>query len=191
MVGTFWSCRHKTSNYVDLLFFRGQARRIESALIEKKARKLTTNNIMASNDEVDLETRYAAIKSAQPQQQAKYAEWLKSGAVDTAALSAACDKLGLVLDADGGQISYKDGPASARFGGGAGGGKLCYDLMYVRHGKTTGNTEPRVFQGYVDEETNALNEIGLGQAEEAADKVVFFLKFVLARDDFLNTLHLL
>ena len=191
MVGTFWSCRHKTSNYVDLLFFRGQARRIESALIEKKARKLTTNNIMASNDEVDLETRYAAIKSAQPQQQAKYAEWLKSGAVDTAALSAACDKLGLVLDADGGQISYKDGPASARFGGGAGGGKLFYDLMYVRHGKTTGNTEPRVFQGYVDEETNALNEIGLGQAEEAADKVVFFLKFVLARDDFLNTLHLL
>jgi len=173
LVGTFWSCRHKTSNYVDLLFFRGQARRIESALIEKKARKLTTNNIMASNDEVDLETRYAAIKSAQPQQQAKYAEWLKSGAVDTEALVKACNKLGLNLDVAGGQISYKDGPASARFGGGKGGGKLCYDLMYVRHGKTTGNTEPRVFQGYVDEPSNALNEIGLGQAEEAADKVGF------------------
>jgi len=130
---------------------------------------------MASNDEIDLEARYAAIKLAQPQQQAKYAEWLKSGAIDTAALSAVCDQLGLVLDADGGQISYKDGPASARFGGGAGRGKLCYDLMYVRHGKTTGNTEPRVFQGYVDEGTNALNEIGLGQAEEAADKVIIIL----------------
>jgi hypothetical protein len=119
----------------------------------------------------ELLEKYEAIKHAQPQQQAKYAEWLKSGAVDTTALSKACNKLGLNLDVAGGQISYKDGPASARFGGGPGGGKLSYDLMYVRHGKTTGNTEPRVYQGYVDEPSNALNEIGLAQAEEAANKV--------------------
>ena len=43
------------------------------------------------------------------------------------------------------------------------------DELYCRHGKTTGNTEPRVYQGYVDEPSNALNEIGLAQAEDAAD----------------------
>ena len=32
-------------------------------------------------------------------------------------------------------------------------------------GKTTGNTEPRVYQGFVDEPQNALNDIGLQQAE--------------------------
>jgi hypothetical protein len=126
---------------------------------------------MASATVDALEARYGAIKLAQPQQQAKYADWITSGAVDAATLSEACSKLGLNLDVAGGQISYKDGLASARFGGGPGGGKLSYDLMYVRHGKTTGNTEPRVYQGYVDEPSNALNEIGLAQAEEAADKV--------------------
>jgi len=126
---------------------------------------------MASATADSLEARYDAIKLAQPQQQAKYADWITSGAVDAATLSEACNNLGLNLDVAGGQISYKDGPASARFGGGPGSSQLSYDLMYVRHGKTTGNTEPRVYQGYVDEPSNALNEIGLAQAEEAADKV--------------------
>jgi len=44
-------------------------------------------------------------------------------------------------------------------------------LIYCRHGKTTGNTEPRVYQGFVDEPQNALNDIGIGQAKEAADKL--------------------
>ena len=146
---------------------------IESPLVRvERVEKLYNHLKMTSNAaEGSLEARYDAIKRAQPQQQAKYATWLASGAVDAAALTTACSKLGLNLDVAGGQISYKDGPASARFGGGPGGGKLSYDLMYVRHGKTTGNTEPRVYQGYVDEPSNALNEIGLGQAEEAADKV--------------------
>jgi hypothetical protein len=126
---------------------------------------------MASATADALEARYDAIKLAQPQQQAKYAAWITSGAVDAATLSEACSKLGLNLDVAGGQISYKDGPASARFGGDPDNNQLSYDLMYVRHGKTTGNTEPRVYQGYVDEPSNALNEIGLAQAEEAADKV--------------------
>jgi len=71
--------------------------------------------------------------------------------------------LGLELDLKGGQISY--GPDGALDP------QLSFDLMYVRHGKTTGNTEPRVYQGYVDEPSNALNEIGLGQAQDAADKL--------------------
>jgi len=147
-----------------------------SAMSKLAPRSMRTISLCGGGESelpTELVEKYEAIKSAQPQQQAKYAEWLKSGAVDTEALVKACNKLGLNLDVAGGQISYKDGPASARFGGGKGGGKLCYDLMYVRHGKTTGNTEPRVFQGYVDEPSNALNEIGLGQAEEAADKVGF------------------
>jgi len=145
-----------------------------STLLKLAPRSMRTISLKGGGESelpAELVEKYESIKRAQPQQQAKYAEWLKSGAVDTEALTKACNKLGLNLDVASGQISYKDGPASARFGGGKGGGKLCYDLMYVRHGKTTGNTEPRVFQGYVDEETNALNEIGLGQAEEAADKV--------------------
>jgi len=123
-----------------------------------------------STEEVDLDARYAAIKAALPQQRANYAAWLDSGAVDGAALAAACNSLGLELDLAGGQISY--GATGAERGGdGTGRPALCYDLLYVRHGKTTGNTEPRVYQGYVDEPSNALNEIGLGQAEEAADKL--------------------
>lgn len=49
--------------------------------------------------------------------------------------------------------------------------QLGFRLLYCRHGKTAGNTEPRVYQGYVDEPTNALNDVGLGQAESAADKL--------------------
>ena len=48
---------------------------------------------------------------------------------------------------------------------------LSFDLIYCRHGKTAGNTEPRVYQGYVDEPENALNEVGLGQAQDAADQL--------------------
>ena len=48
---------------------------------------------------------------------------------------------------------------------------LDFELWYCRHGKTTGNTEPRVYQGYVDEPHNALNAVGTQQAEDAADKL--------------------
>jgi hypothetical protein len=123
-----------------------------------------------------LKERYSVIAATLPAQQANYMSWLTSGAVDTPALEKAADKLGLILDVDAGQIRYAQGPEGARFGGN---GKLCFDLLYVRHGKTAGNTEPRVFQGFVDEPINALNEIGLQQAEDAADKVWFciFHKF--------------
>jgi len=115
-----------------------------------------------------LDERYAAIASAQAAQQAKYETWVKES-VDGGALVEAAAALGLELDLVGGQISYAKG--------GEGGAPslpnpgLCFDLLYVRHGKTTGNTEPRVYQGYVDEPNNALNEVGLGQADEAADKL--------------------
>lgn len=46
-----------------------------------------------------------------------------------------------------------------------------YDLCYVRHGKTEGNTEPRIFQGYCDYWENQLNETGKQQAVDAAKKM--------------------
>lgn len=117
---------------------------------------------VAMNDA--LEARYKAIAAAKPAQREAYAAWLASGAVDAAALEAEGAALGIAVDVAGGQIAYAPDFESKRL-------PLCFDFIYCRHGKTTGNTEPRVYQGYVDEPNNALNAIGLGQAEEAADKL--------------------
>lgn len=117
---------------------------------------------MASAAPVDLDATYSAIAAAQPEQQAAYEAWVASDAVDAAALTAQAAALGLTLDIVSGTIAYAPDFESKRLA-------LDFDLLYCRHGKTTGNTEPRVYQGYVDEPSNALNEIGLAQAEDAAD----------------------
>jgi hypothetical protein len=109
-----------------------------------------------------LDERYAQIAAALPRQQAAYAKWMAS--IDGPKLVATTASLGLDLDLEGGQVSYAADFESKRV-------PLCFDFVYCRHGKTTGNTEPRVYQGYVDEPSNALNEIGLAQAQEAADKL--------------------
>ncbi|XP_053993434.1 mannitol-1-phosphatase-like [Hylaeus volcanicus] len=70
-----------------------------------------------------------------------------------------CDALQLSIDIKTGNISYK--PSFQPL-------NLTYDICYVRHGKTEGNTEPRVFQGQVDYPENQLNHVGVQQAEEAA-----------------------
>merc|ERR1719164_7606 len=111
-----------------------------------------------------LAERYATITEAQPKQDAAYAAWLASGAVDAKNLTEQGAAVDIDLDADGGQIAYAPDFEDKRL-------NLCFDLIYCRHGKTTGNTEPRVYQGFVDEPQNALNEIGLAQAQEAADKL--------------------
>ncbi|EZG66965.1 histidine phosphatase domain protein [Gregarina niphandrodes] len=49
--------------------------------------------------------------------------------------------------------------------------ELDFTVCYVRHGKTEGNTEPRIFQGYCDYWENQLNATGKKQAEEAAKKM--------------------
>jgi len=112
----------------------------------------------------DLAERYATIAAAQPQQEAKYAAWIASDEVDEAALTAQAATVGLTVDVPSGHISLGADFEAKRL-------PLCFDLIYCRHGKTTGNTEPRVYQGYVDEPNNALNEIGKQQAEDAADKL--------------------
>lgn len=110
----------------------------------------------------DLDARYGAIAAAQPAQEANYAAWVSS--LDGAGLTVRAAALGIDLDVAGGQIAYAADFEAKRM-------PLSFDLIYCRHGKTTGNTEPRVYQGFVDEPQNALNEIGLGQAEDAADKL--------------------
>jgi broad specificity phosphatase PhoE len=116
-------------------------------------------------DSAALDKIYTTIKEALPQQEQAYARFLegldksvKNGWVDQAAA------LGISLDLPTGHISYATDFDSKKL-------HLSFDLMYVRHGKTTGNTEPRVYQGFVDEPNNALNSIGLQQAQEAADKL--------------------
>ncbi|KAH8073564.1 Histidine phosphatase [Aureococcus anophagefferens] len=109
-----------------------------------------------------LDARYAEIKAAQAKQQAHYANWLASGTVNCGALEETAASLGLSLDVATGRISYA--PTFQKPDLGA-------ELWYCRHGKTGGNTEPRAYQGYVDEPHNALNAIGKQQAEDAADKL--------------------
>merc|ERR1719164_192361 len=111
-----------------------------------------------------LAERYATITEAQPKQDAAYAAWLASGAVDAKNLTEQGAAVDIDVDVAGGQIAYAGDFESKRL-------RPCFDLIYCRHGKTTGNTEPRVYQGFVDEPQNALNEIGLAQAQEAADKL--------------------
>lgn len=108
-----------------------------------------------------LEERYGAIAAAQGRQQAKYEAWVASS-VDGPALCEAAAALGLALDLPSGTIAYAEDFDAKRL-------RLGFDLLYVRHGKTTGNTEPRVYQGNVDEPSNALNEVGRQQAQDAAD----------------------
>ncbi|KAH8067890.1 Histidine phosphatase [Aureococcus anophagefferens] len=85
-----------------------------------------------------LEEIYASIAAAQPAQEENYAYWIQS-AVDAPALEAAAARCGLTLDVARGVVSYAPGFAAPA---------LDFELWYCRHGKTTGNTEPRVYQGY-------------------------------------------
>ncbi|KAL3925610.1 MAG: hypothetical protein SGPRY_003606 [Prymnesium sp.] len=110
-----------------------------------------------------LQQRYDQIAAARPRQREAYEAWVESG-VDGPGLIARAAAMGLDLDLHGGQVSYAQGFEEKLV-------PLCFSFLYCRHGKTTGNTEPRVYQGFVDEPQNALNQIGLDQAEEAADKL--------------------
>jgi len=118
--------------------------------------------MMMQAADTSLEQIYVDIEAAYPRQREAYQAFLSS--VDGPALTSRAATLGLALDVPGGQVAYASDFEDKRQ-------KLCFDLIYCRHGKTTGNTEPRVYQGFVDEPQNALNEIGIEQANEAADKL--------------------
>uniref|UniRef100_A0A6U4LIK6 Uncharacterized protein n=1 Tax=Phaeomonas parva TaxID=124430 RepID=A0A6U4LIK6_9STRA len=119
----------------------------------------------AASPDSSLEERYAAIKAAQGAQFENYTAWIAGkDAAWREKIVADAAALGIDVDVDKGQIRYAADFEEKKL-------PLKFDLMYCRHGKTTGNTEPRVYQGYVDEPSNALNDVGKGQAEAAADKL--------------------
>ena len=112
---------------------------------------------MEKDEQARLAARYAEIAAAQPAQEAAFARFVEETGASRYASEAAA--MGLTLDVATGHLGYAPGFAVM---------PLSFDLLYCRHGKTTGNTEPRVYQGYVDEPQNSLNEIGLKQAKHRA-----------------------
>eukprot|EP00968_Pinguiococcus_pyrenoidosus_P013224 scaffold1197_cov228-Pinguiococcus_pyrenoidosus.AAC.10 len=118
-----------------------------------------------SEEQKALEERYAVIKAAVATQEQNYQAFLaEQGKGWGKMMEEKAASLGLKVDLATGHISYADDFPEKKL-------KLNFDLMYCRHGKTTGNTEPRVYQGFVDEPKNALNDVGKGQAQAAADKL--------------------
>lgn len=110
-----------------------------------------------------LEACYANIKKQIPAQEQSYGKFIKQvGKEQINKWKQIADELKIELDVDTGKIKYaKDfEPLHPQV-----------EICYVRHGKTEGNTEPRVFQGMVDYPDNQLNEIGEEQAIEAAKKL--------------------
>lgn len=97
---------------------------------------------------------------SQRQNYKKYLESLESGKLSSLVNKA--EKWGFKLTTEDGHLRYSPTfqPLSLNF-----------DVIYVRHGKTEGNTEPRIFQGDVDYWENELTEVGQRQAVEAADKL--------------------
>lgn len=112
---------------------------------------------------VDEQREYDDIVSKVPIQRVKFADYIKQLAPAARdALVTRCQRLGFNISFDHGTLSYRDDFAPLQ---------LQYELCCVRHGKTEGNTEPRIYQGQVDYPDNQLNKIGLQQAEDAAAKM--------------------
>lgn len=109
----------------------------------------------------ELESIYDNIKNCLDDQRANFKKWLSSQNpqfLDD--LKAKLDILKLSVDFTTGKLSYNSDFVPVH---------INYSLCYIRHGKTDGNTEPRVYQGQVDYPNNALVDIGVQQADSAAD----------------------
>jgi hypothetical protein len=88
-----------------------------------------------TQEEKDTYTRINESLSLQRKTFEDYVSKLSSQ--DLQYIQETCDSLELCIDLKTGNISYK--PSFQPL-------DLIYDICYVRHGKTEGNTEPRVFQ---------------------------------------------
>lgn len=84
------------------------------------------------------QAQYDDILSKKPLQRQSYQQFLEQlGELKRTKLNQRCQKLGFNLDFETGQVRYSDRFEPL---------KISYDLWFVRHGKTEGNTEPRVYQ---------------------------------------------
>ncbi|KAL8442551.1 hypothetical protein Emag_006380 [Eimeria magna] len=113
--------------------------------------------------EEELAKRYEEIKSSRSSQHENFAKFMQNaGEEQVRKWQSLADDLQLELDLKAGRVRYKSGFEPL---------DLQVDICYVRHGKTQGNTEPRVYQGMVDYPENQLNAIGKEQAVAAAHKM--------------------
>lgn len=113
---------------------------------------------------VFIQAVYERFKSKHSEVLARYrAEVLsKMSESEKSAMSSALGALGLGLNFETCHVYYLPSFSPV---------ETNYDLCYVRHGKTEGNTEPRVFQGFCDYWENQLNATGKQQAVDAAAKM--------------------
>ncbi|CDJ69889.1 hypothetical protein, conserved [Eimeria necatrix] len=110
-----------------------------------------------------LSRRYEEIKSCIPQQLEAYGRFLREAAPeDLRRWQQIAEDLKLELNLENGRIKYKKEFQPL---------ELPVEICYIRHGKTEGNTEPRVFQGQVDYANNQLTQQGQQQAAAAAAKL--------------------
>ncbi|KAL8433926.1 hypothetical protein ACSSS7_003508 [Eimeria intestinalis] len=118
--------------------------------------------------EEELAKRYDEIKSHKSSQHENFAKFMQNaGEEQVAKWQRLAEDLQLELDLKAGRIRYKSGFEPL---------DLQVDICYVRHGKTQGNTEPRVYQGMVDYPENQLNAIGKEQAVAAAQRMEEMVK---------------
>lgn len=117
--------------------------------------------------EEELERCYADIRKQTAIQHEHYTKFIEeAGKDDVAKWKQLAEDFQLHLNVDSGRIRYKENFKPL---------DLQVEICYIRHGKTEGNTEPRVYQGMVDYPENQLNAIGLRQACEAADRMQCFV----------------
>lgn len=110
-----------------------------------------------------LEESYSYIKSQLPTQHANYRLFLAtSRPSEISRWRQIAEELQLSLDLETGRIRYNEGFKPL---------EINAEICYVRHGKTEGNTEPRVYQGMVDYPENQLTPLGVEQAAAAAERL--------------------
>lgn len=115
-----------------------------------------------------IKASYVAIKAETKAQHKNYLEFIQQIGKDKInKWIKLAEELKIDLDLHTGRIRYRSDFEPL---------DLQAEICYIRHGKTEGNTEPRVYQGLVDYPENQLNEIGREQAVTAAEKMEEFVK---------------
>lgn len=145
-----------------------------TAMSESQAPSVTSHPIWkpqrkCPSEAESVKSVYERFASKHDVQLKKFKETVldKMSEVEKNKLKQALAKYGLNLNLNTCHVSYMDSFKPI---------ELDYDVCYVRHGKTEGNTEPRIFQGYCDYWENQLNEVGKQQAVDAAKKMEETLK---------------
>lgn len=86
----------------------------------------------------DEQAQYDDIIKKKPLQLEHYQQFLQNlGEEGKTKIEKRCKRLGFHIDFQTGQLQYAENFEPL---------KIRYELCFVRHGKTEGNTEPRVFQ---------------------------------------------